>query len=62
MTTEYITLEELMLCPEFEGLPDEVAQNMLEYLREFCAILSATCLERIAEEHIPEQITKLPDE
>ena len=51
-TKENITLEELKLCPEFEGLSQEMAEKMLDYINEFCAILASKCLEGInASEH-----------
>ena len=46
-TKENITLEELKLCPEFEGLSQEMAEKMLDYIHQFCNILASRCLEGI---------------
>lgn len=47
MRKENITLEELRSCPEFEGMPDEMAQKMLSSLSMICDILSAKCLDEL---------------
>jgi hypothetical protein len=44
---ENITLEELRSCPEFEKMPDELAQKMLSSLNMFCDILSAKHLDEL---------------
>ena len=44
---ENITLEELRSCPEFEGISDEMAQNMLSSINMFCDILSLKYLDEL---------------